>query len=139
MVVAIRDPRLYPFDFDSDSGSDSAPHLTLGARPTGPRLDLIDSQWRADLDSPLGPALYGRDAERSSLQSALIEAMTGRGRLVLIGGEAGIGKTALVQELAAKAALEDAVVLTAGCDDLVAAPPYGPWVDLIRAYEAPAD
>jgi DNA-binding CsgD family transcriptional regulator/tetratricopeptide (TPR) repeat protein len=137
MVVAIRDLRLYEFGFDSDP--DSAPCCpTPGARPTGPRLDLIHPELRAELDSRRGPALYGRDAERSSLRAALAEAFAGRGRLVLVGGEAGIGKTALVQELAAKATQEDALVLTAGCDDLVSAPPYGPWVDLIRAYESAA-
>ncbi|MBV9890137.1 MAG: ATP-binding protein, partial [Rhizobacter sp.] len=44
--------------------------------------------------------LLERDAELAELQGAVEAASDGRGRFVLIGGEAGAGKTSLVRELA---------------------------------------
>jgi hypothetical protein len=54
-------------------------------------------------DDPLR-TLEGRAAEEAALWSALEEARNGRGRVVVISGEAGIGKSALLQSLAARAA-----------------------------------
>ncbi|HEX5506056.1 MAG TPA: AAA family ATPase, partial [Thermomicrobiales bacterium] len=51
------------------------------------------------------------------------------GGLVLIGGEAGIGKTALAEALCAEAARRGALVLVGRCYDLSETPPYGPWAE----------
>ena len=59
--------------------------------------------------------------------------MRGRGRLVLLGGEAGIGKTTLARDLAAEATARGVRVLTGACYDLTNTPPYGPWLDLFEA------
>lgn len=48
-------------------------------------------------------ALFGRDRELSTLRTALDGALKGRGRLVLISGEPGIGKSTLAQALVAEA------------------------------------
>jgi len=53
---------------------------------------------------------------------------------VLIGGEAGIGKTTLAQALGCEAAQRGALVLTGRCYDLTETPPYGPWTDLFGEY-----
>ena len=60
----------------------------------------------------------------------------GAGRLVLIGGEAGIGKTALAEALLAEAAEQGALVLVGRCYDLSETPPYGPWREALA--RAPA-
>jgi hypothetical protein len=52
---------------------------------------------------------------------------------VWIGGEPGIGKTRLAEELAATAATRRATVAWARCVDPEAAPPYWPWAEAIRA------
>src|SRR5688500_12009382 len=72
-------------------------------------------------------SLVGRVAEQRALRERLRAALEGRGGLVLIGGEAGIGKTTLVDWLAAEAGAEGVQVLTGHCYDLTPAPPYGPW------------
>ena len=76
--------------------------------------------------------LFGRAAEQQFLASALATARTGRGRLVLVSGEAGIGKTALVEDLARSASASGCLVLTGRCYDLSTTPPYGPWLEIVR-------
>jgi predicted ATPase len=78
---------------------------------------------------PTAP-LVGRGSERVVLREELATAVAGHGRLILIGGEAGIGKTTLANDLAAEAAQRGALVLIGHCYDLTNTPPYGPWLDL---------
>src|SRR5215218_7604716 len=81
---------------------------------------------------PLPPSgLVGREREQQRLGALLASAEGGQGCLVLVGGEAGIGKTALVRSLTAGAAARGATVLTGHCYDLSATPPYGPWRELL--------
>jgi len=79
---------------------------------------------------PGPPPLFGRHHERVRLRAALDAALAGRGGLALIGGEAGIGKTALAGALLHEAADRGCVVLEGRCFDLAETPPYGPWIDL---------
>jgi len=74
--------------------------------------------------------LVGRDLELARLRAWLDAALAGSGGLVLISGEAGIGKTALTHALALDATARGAVTLRGGCYDLAATPPYGPWREL---------
>src|SRR3954469_19989379 len=69
-----------------------------------------------------------RDDALSVLHHAIGEASAGRGRVVLVTGEAGIGKTSLVRTFAADA---HARVLLAACDDLRAPRPLGPLRDAV--------
>src|SRR5215203_345976 len=48
-------------------------------------------------------AVIGRGPQRAWLEEAVAEAATGRGSLVLLGGDAGVGKTRLVEEVASTA------------------------------------
>jgi DNA-binding CsgD family transcriptional regulator len=78
--------------------------------------------------------LVGRERELERLFDALNRSINGAGKLVLLGGEAGIGKTALVRVLMNRAQRRGALVLSGGSYDLTTTPPYGPWLDLIRSY-----
>ena len=80
------------------------------------------------------PSLVGRGRELDLLRHQFDAALAGRGGLVLIGGEAGIGKTALAEALCREAADARRAVLIGRCFDLAETPPYGPWVELFRRY-----
>jgi len=86
--------------------------------------------------SPNAPStLVGRDRELGVLRDHLSAALAGRGSLVLLGGEAGIGKTALAETICREAADTGALILTGHCYDLTETPPYGPWLDLFARYQ----
>jgi len=78
--------------------------------------------------------LIGRDAELRTLETALERAAAGRGRLVAVTGEPGVGKTRLVEELVQRSGLPPARVLRGRCPEQAGAPSYWPWTRLLRAY-----
>src|SRR5258705_1581736 len=80
-----------------------------------------------------GPVFVGRQRELAELRAGLEDAVTGRGRFFLVVGEAGIGKTRLVEELARDAAGRGHPVLWGRCWGGEGAPPYWPWIQVIRA------
>ena len=75
--------------------------------------------------------LVGREEQLAALLGAHAAAGPD-GRLVVIEGEAGIGKTRLATELVRRARAGGAVVLEARCHDDEAGLPYGPVVELLR-------
>ena len=79
----------------------------------------------------VGSDLLEREAELAALDASLTEVCAGSGRLVLVAGEAGVGKSALVRSFCAKAA-ESTRVLTGACDPLFMPRPLGPFVDVAR-------
>jgi predicted ATPase len=76
----------------------------------------------------------GRQREMGELKAALEDTLAGHGRLVILVGEPGIGKTRLAQELAAHAETRSAQVLWGWCYEAEGAPPYWPWVQPLRSY-----
>ena len=86
-------------------------------------------------DGPSSSLLVaGREQERARLRELLRAALDGRGSLVLLSGEAGIGKTTLVEELGQAARDSGAQVLTGHSYDLAATRPYAPWLEILSAY-----
>jgi predicted ATPase len=75
----------------------------------------------------------GRHRELEALEDALAAARNGSRRLAVVAGEAGIGKTRLVEELARRAAASGAVVLWGRCHEGEGAPAFWPWVEVVRA------
>ena len=74
-------------------------------------------------------AFVGRRREMGELEAALDDAMAGQGRLVMLVGQPGIGKTRTAQELASRAERRGAQVLWGRCYDEEGAPPYWPRLD----------
>jgi DNA-binding CsgD family transcriptional regulator/tetratricopeptide (TPR) repeat protein len=84
--------------------------------------------------SSVGSALIGRDRDLESARTALAEAANGSTRTLLIGGEAGIGKTRLVSEFVAGLS-DDVLVVHGQCLDFDRdAPPYGPLASVLRQF-----
>lgn len=77
---------------------------------------------------PLG-GMVGRESERQMLAEHLRSAAGGLGGITLISGEAGIGKSTLVEDLMRTALLGEAIVLCGHGYVQSTALPYGPWVD----------
>jgi DNA-binding CsgD family transcriptional regulator/tetratricopeptide (TPR) repeat protein len=103
-------------------GGPATPVPSAGSATIG-----VVAQW--DDDRPL----VGRDAELARLLSTVDRALEGRAGAVLLAGDAGVGKTRLLDELAARAAERGLRVLTGHCVDLGdVGLPYLPFVDLLR-------
>jgi signal transduction histidine kinase/ActR/RegA family two-component response regulator len=103
----------------------------LGARDVSDRLNPA-------------PGLHGRDAERAALEAVWARAAAGAGEVLLISGEAGIGKTALVTELRPAVAAAGGALLYGKFDALRQNAPFsaiaealGGWIDQRLADPAP--
>jgi hypothetical protein len=76
----------------------------------------------------------GRQREMRVLKAALEDARSGQGQLVMLVGEPGIGKTQTAQELANYGDQVGVQVLWGRCYQGEGAPPYWPWVQILRSY-----
>jgi tetratricopeptide (TPR) repeat protein len=74
----------------------------------------------------------GRVHELSVLQAAFDDAVAGRGRLVVIAGEPGIGKTRLCEQVAEYTRQHGATACWGRCYEGAGAPPFWPWVQILR-------
>jgi DNA-binding SARP family transcriptional activator len=84
-------------------------------------------------------AFVGRQAELEQLLAGLEDALAGRGKLFLLEGEPGIGKSRLADELIAHARTRGARILVGRCWEAGGAPAYWPWVQSLRAYIRESD
>src|SRR5262245_50663830 len=82
------------------------------------------------------PRFVGREGELRRLVAAFDGTRAGHGCLVAVSGDAGIGKTRLVEELFRATALPPGRVFRGRCLDQEGAPSYWPWVRVLRAYVA---
>jgi DNA-binding SARP family transcriptional activator len=76
----------------------------------------------------------GRERELAELAGGLDDALAGRGRVFLLAGEPGIGKSRLAEELTTDARARGARVLVGRCWEAGGAPAYWPWVQALRTY-----
>ena len=86
------------------------------------------------LDRLAGGVFVGREKEMDELRAGLEDALSGRGRLLMLVGEPGIGKTRTSEEFATYAGLRNAQVLWGRCYEGEGAPAYWPWVQVVRSY-----
>jgi DNA-binding SARP family transcriptional activator len=116
----------------------------LGLEPTRALQDLQKAILAQDpqLDARRAPAItpgrhaatpvVGRDPELAVLEAGVDDALAGRGRLFLLVGPAGAGKTKLADELASRAKARGVAVRWGRGWDGGDAPPYWPWRQAIR-------
>ena len=90
------------------------------------------------LDSLPG-SFVGRALELAQLDNGLAAAIAGHGRLFLLSGEPGIGKTRLAEQFAAQASLQGMRVMWGRCWEGGGAPAYWPIIQIIRACAERAD
>ena len=103
------------------------------------RWHLFEVIWQEEAPAKTMPALaertpfVGRESEREELRGFAKAANSGQGTLVLIGGEAGVGKSRLVEEVAAEARELGMLALTGRCYEMTGSPPYIPFVEMLEA------
>ena len=97
---------------------------------------LPDTPAPSSPPEPAAPGdepLVGRTEEMRRLGEAVDAALGGRGRIVLLHGEPGIGKTRLAEETARRAAEAGALVGRGACVDGNVTAAYWPWTHALRA------
>ncbi|HEV3095888.1 MAG TPA: AAA family ATPase [Candidatus Dormibacteraeota bacterium] len=91
------------------------------------------------MDRALCPVLVGRERELSLLEDALLAAHRGNGQVIVIGGDAGVGKTRLALELQERARRAGTAVMVGATSEADVALPYLPFVEAIGNHLAGAD
>jgi tetratricopeptide (TPR) repeat protein len=103
--------------------------------PIGTPSGGFDDTATADASRPSPERVFvGREHELADLIGSLGEALAAHGRLVLLSGEPGIGKSRLADELSSHARDRGVRVLWGRCWEVGGAPAYWPWVQALRAY-----
>jgi DNA-binding CsgD family transcriptional regulator len=82
------------------------------------------------------PVVFGRNQELKALRSLVEQVRSGEMQIILVSGEAGIGKSRLVAEVKAAATAHGFLLLEGQCFQTDRESPYAPLLDLFRAYFA---
>jgi DNA-binding SARP family transcriptional activator len=108
---------------------------TSSPLPQTSLLGALDPGISVATDAPL----FGRGPEMARLRAVLDDAGSGRGRVVTIVGEAGVGKTRLVGELASLVQAVGRRALVGRCHESEQILAFGPWLDVVKAAHGLAD
>lgn len=92
----------------------------------------IESAPPKDGDVAASADFLCREKELALARDALLESLAGRGQLLLLTGEPGIGKTRLASELARIARARGALVCWGRCHEGEGGPAYWPWIQILR-------
>ena len=76
--------------------------------------------------------LIGRDAEMTRIHQALDDAWGGTGKLSLLSGDAGVGKTRILEDVATHALRRGGRILRGRCFESEEVLPFAVWADLLR-------
>ncbi|WP_369252993.1 BTAD domain-containing putative transcriptional regulator [Geodermatophilus amargosae] len=125
--ILCQDPRLDGTATATDSGSTPAP------APVPTQVVSRTTVGAADVGAPARPGgPVGREAQLRVVDEALAGTATGRGRIILVAGEPGIGKTRLAEEAARRARACGVAVGWGRSDQDAGAPPFWPWTQVFR-------
>jgi DNA-binding SARP family transcriptional activator len=102
-----------------------AQETSLDASPSQPSASAAPGRRAA-------PPVVGRDDELALLEAGLADALAGRGRLFVVTGAAGTGKTRLGDEIASRAKAGGARILWGRGWHGGGAPPFWPWIQALR-------
>jgi tetratricopeptide (TPR) repeat protein len=104
-------------------------------------LDVLRDRGSSGASSASGPSipfereertpLVARDTELGELVRHLDQMLLGRGSIVLLGGEPGVGKTRLARELQRAAHARGCFSTTGQCYEQEGAPPFGPYIEMM--------
>ena len=86
----------------------------------------------ADAAAPGRTPYVGREAEQAELGRLLDDAIAGRGGLVFVGGEPGVGKTRIAEELLTQARRRGCLAQAGHCYEMEGTPPFIPFVEMIE-------
>lgn len=103
------------------------------ASRTGVVADVHVSTQPTSSEAPRS-IFVGRASELKTLRGVYEHMRQGHGCAVVLAGEPGIGKTMLAKEATDGFAQRGALVLWGRCLESEGAPPYWPWVQIIRSY-----
>ena len=92
-------------------------------------VSVAERLQRHDRDEP---AFVGREQELRVLKDAVERSFSGSGRVLMLSGEPGVGKTRTARELAESARRSGAIILWGNCYQDEGTPAYWPWVQIIR-------
>ncbi|MGY1702099.1 BTAD domain-containing putative transcriptional regulator [Geodermatophilus sp. SYSU D00766] len=106
----------------------------LARRPPRPALTVVPPapSAPAPLTAPADDTLVGRRDELARLQAVAEGVAAGRPAVVVLGGEAGIGKTRLAEAVAAMSRAAGWAVAESRCADDAGAPPLWPWTQVFE-------
>jgi class 3 adenylate cyclase/tetratricopeptide (TPR) repeat protein len=93
---------------------------------------LWDVVWVRETSAIPDQVFVGREQELATLRAKLSSALDGRGGLVLVGGEPGVGKTTLVRHLILEAEQRGALAVFGRCYESEGAVPYSPFVEMLE-------
>ena len=94
-------------------------------------LDADDPLPQISLGTRRTPYV-GREKEHGDLSACVDQAIRGRGGIVLVGGEPGVGKTRLVEQVQAEAQTRTCLPLTGRAYETDGAPPFIPFVEIVE-------
>jgi predicted ATPase/DNA-binding winged helix-turn-helix (wHTH) protein len=146
--------------WQAEAGSDSsiptcitAVRRARGGDPDNPRLKqtlrgggdrfigsaVSEPEIRIDSDGqPVAASrsktFVGRQAEMASLSAGLTQALGGDPQTFLLLGEAGMGKTRLIEEFTHRATAEGVAALIGRCREEEGAPAFWPWIQILRTH-----
>jgi diguanylate cyclase (GGDEF)-like protein/putative nucleotidyltransferase with HDIG domain len=104
-----------------------------GAKRAGRNAVTSASKAGTGVPDIMPQCFVGRIAERERLRVLLGNAATGDPHVVMLAGEAGIGKSTMLKQLSPDIGIRGGAVLVGQCIEANAGTPYGPWIDIVRA------